>query len=509
MEKRFYSNEVKVGNIFLGGKNPVLIQSMTNTPTGDTNATVNQIVALVNKGCDIVRVAVPTLKEAENLQNIKNKLNMLGIEVPLVADVHYSVAIAEKAARYVEKVRINPGNYLTDKNKEHYSKDDFKTARQQIFENIQPLLQTCKKHQTALRVGVNWGSLSKRILYRYGNTAKGMVASALEFIDILLESDFHQFTLSLKASDVRIMQEANVMLIKEMIKQNRFFPLHLGVTEAGAGTDARIKSAGGIGALLKLGIGDTIRVSLTEDPEKEIPVARLLLPFANKNGITLKELDSLKFHPVDANDEPANIVKHAKPLVISETKNPIADLFINAEKQLEFKNNQTLSPEKLKIAFVESNEKDFESFVVNTTVNFAYEFITQPPRAVLIKNPHFSALELSKLSLDILQGLGLRYSKTEYVACPSCGRTQFNIMEQLKKVQDKTSQYKALKIAVMGCIINGPGEMADADYGYVGSAKGKVTLYKAGKIIKRNIPEEKAADVLRELIEQNHPRPNG
>jgi (E)-4-hydroxy-3-methylbut-2-enyl-diphosphate synthase len=501
VKKRYYSRKVNVGDVTLGGDTPVLIQSMTNTAAGDTVATVNQIAALVNRGCDIVRVAVPTLKDAGNLKTIKQELHKKGINVPLVADVHYSVSVAERAAHFVEKVRINPGNYLSDKSKEHYSDNDFKEARRQIFENIQPLLKICKKHNTALRIGVNLGSLSKRILFRYGDTAKGMVASALEFIEILQESGFDQFTLSLKASNVRIMQEANVMLVKKMIERDTFFPLHLGVTEAGAGTDARIKSAAGIGALLKLGIGDTIRVSLTENPENEIPVAKMLLPFAQNKGVNPDELNNLKFGAVNTNNEIARITGHSKPLVISKTENEKTDLILNNNKLTVVKNNKSIAVKDLTIAAIESNEPGYEKFLINSGVNLAYEFITRQPRAVFIKNPHFSDLELSKLSLDILQGLGLRYTKTEYIACPSCGRTQFNIEEQLKKVKEKTARYKSLKIAVMGCVINGPGEMAGADYGYVGSGKDKVTLYKAGKIVKRNIPVENAAQQLRALIE--------
>ena len=487
----------------LGGTHPVLIQSMANTPALDTKATVEQIEQLVALGCHIVRVAVPTLKEAENLKFIKQELIKKGITIPLVADVHFSPKVAERAAHYVEKVRINPGNYLTDKTKLHYSQEDFETARQQIAHNIQPLLATCKKHKTALRVGVNWGSLSKRILYRYGNTAKGMVASALEFIEILLESGFEQFTLSLKASDVRIMQEANVMLVKEMIQRDTFFPLHLGVTEAGAGTDARIKSAAGIGALLKLGIGDTIRVSLTESPEAEIPVAMKLLPYAQQKGVILQFLNRLNFHPEKADANLAKMVGHTKPLILSDVKTEKADFCFDNGHLLFTTNGKEIPVEDIKPLVIESNEPDLESFIIDTSVALAAGFLRGNPRGVLLRNPNFSASMLVQLSFDILQGLGLRFSKTEYVACPGCGRTLFNIMEQLKAVQKKTSHYKTLKIAVMGCIINGPGEMADADYGYVGSAKGKVTLYKAGKVVRRNIPEAAASDVLSNLIEED------
>ena len=503
MKSRFYSREVKVGSLTLGGKHPVLIQSMTNTSTRDVQSTVKQIQRLVNHGCDIVRVAVPTLADAESLKQIHIELQKIGLYLPIVADVHYSTKVAELAAQCADKVRINPGNYLSDRTKEHYSQEDFEIARRQIAENIQPLLAICKKHQTALRVGVNWGSLSKRILYRFGNTAKGMVASALEFIDILIESGFDQFTLSLKASDVRIMQEANVMLVKEMIRRDTFFPLHLGVTEAGAGNDARIKSSAGIGALLGLGIGDTIRVSLTEDPEEEIPVAKLLLPFAVRKGVLPEDLNDLHFHPGKLDDEIIRLTHQSKPLVVGNSKSDKADLIMSDNELIASATGLTVSSKKLRISKIESHEKNFIVFLVNSSVKFACDFFKKSVQAIYLRNPNFDSSALTELSLDILQGMGLRYTKTEFVACPSCGRTLFNIAEHLKRVQQLTSQYKSLKIAVMGCVVNGPGEMAGADYGYVGSSKGKVTLYKAGKVIKRDIPEELAANQLQEIIEKD------
>ncbi len=458
---------------------------------------------MVKAGCHIIRVAVPTINDAENLKNIKKKLLNRGIDVPIVADVHFLPEVAERAAQYVEKVRINPGNYLSDKPIQHYSDEDFNNARQQIANNIQPLLATCKNYHTALRVGVNWGSLSKRILYRYGNTAKGMVESALEFIEILLESGFEQFTLSLKASDVRIMQQANIMLVKEMIERNTFFPLHLGVTEAGAGIDARIKSAAGIGSLLKLGIGDTIRVSLTEAPEAEIPVAKKIVPYAYKRSVVFNNLKKISFHSEPIDEDVINIVHHSKPMVASNVRSIEADLYYSRNRLRYAVTKEKVPIDQSRLLIVESDEKNFERFLIRTTIYVAKKFLTGNPWVILLRNPNFNTSGLVQLSFDILQGLGLRYSKTEYVACPGCGRTQFNITRQLKQVQEKTAQYKALKIAVMGCIINGPGEMAGADYGYVGSTKGKVTLYNAGKVYIRNIPEETAPDVLKDMIEHD------
>ena len=485
----------------MGGDSPVLVQSMTNTPTSDVEATVLQIKQLVSAGCDIVRVTVPTLKEVESFKIIKKQLQKQNINVPLVADVHYSPKVAEQVAVVADKVRINPGNYLTDKTKERYSDNDFIAARQQIAENIQPLVSICKKHKTAIRVGVNLGSLSKRILYRYGNTAKGMVESALEFIGILLDSDFHQFTLSLKASNVRIMQEANVMMVKEMIKKNIYFPLHLGVTEAGSGMDARIKSAAGIGALLQYGIGNTIRVSLTENPEAEIPVAKKLLKFVNNKGVSISEIDALHFHAVPIRQQLSN---QSGPLVIASQADSRADYSIQNGKLVSTKENNVIDPKDLNIFTIENNEAGFEDFILNATTSFATAFLKHQPQALYLKNRYFNSSILTKCTFDILQGLGLRYSKTEYVACPSCGRTRFNIMEQLKRVKEKTSRFKGLKIAVMGCMVNGPGEMADADYGFVGSGEGKITLYRAGKVAIKQIPEAEAVEALLELIKSNN-----
>ena len=476
---------------------------MTNTPTSNVHDTTEQIKRLVAAGCDIVRVTTATLKEVESLKIIKQNLSAAGINIPLVADVHYSPAVAEKAAMVADKVRINPGNYLTDKTKEHYSDSDFFAARQQITQNIKPLIQICKQHHTALRVGVNWGSLSKRILYRYGNTATGMVASALEFIEILTAEGFEQFTLSLKASDVRIMQEANVMLLREMIKRNSYFPLHLGVTEAGAGNDARIKSAAGIGALLQLGIGNTIRVSLTEDPEAEMPVAKKLIPYYIKEGVSSEALKKLSFHPVKPHKEIAEAVGHSKPLVVSSPGERLADLHFNAGLVYLPSGNQIIDNHALKLSSIQSNNPDFESFLIEASVRFTVDFLKNSAQAILLENSYFRPSTLIKLSFDILQGLGLRYSKTEYIACPSCGRTRFNIMEQLNRVQQKTARFKGLKIAVMGCMVNGPGEMAEADYGFTGSGKGTITLYRANTIVKKNIPEAGAVDALLELIKSD------
>lgn len=372
--KKYQSHTVMIGTLPLGGGHPVRIQSMTNTNTMDTEATVEQIKRMVDAGCEMARITAPRVQDAENLWHIKNALIRQNYAIPLIADIHYQPKAAEIAASIVEKVRINPGNYVDRKGLLLNDHEE----QEKIAERLSPLIAICKKHHTAIRVGVNHGSLSERVLNKYGNTAEGMVASAIEFINIFKRLDFDQLVLSMKASNVKMMVASSRLLVKELIDLHYTYPLHLGVTEAGDGEDGRIKSAIGIGSLLLDGIGDTIRVSLTEAPENEIPVARA-----------------------------------------------------------------------------------------------------------------------------ILQSCGLHQYKAEYIACPSCGRTQFDITTVLQKIKEKTQHLKHLKIGVMGCIVNGPGEMADADYGYVGAGKGLVSLYKGQELIKSNIPEEQALEALIELIKQN------
>ncbi len=376
--QNYRSRVVMIGKLPLGGEHPVRIQSMTNTDTMDTFATVEQCKRMIDAGCEMVRITAPTVKDAENLANIKNSLLQQGYDVPLIADIHYQPKAAEAAAAIVEKVRINPGNYVDRKTgKTTYTEVEYQAELDRIAERLQPLIEICKKHKTAIRVGVNHGSLSERIMNRYGNTAEGMIESAIEFIKIFRSFDFHNLVLSMKSSNVRVMVQATRGLVERMQAEGFDYPLHLGVTEAGDGEDGRIKSAIGIGALLVDKIGNTIRVSLTEDPENEIPVAQ-----------------------------------------------------------------------------------------------------------------------------NILQASGIAVFKTEYISCPSCGRTQFDIQKALRDVKSRTNHLKGLKIAVMGCVVNGPGEMADADYGYVGAGGGKVSLYKKQILVKPNISEEIAVDELINLIKE-------
>lgn len=373
------SRQIHIGNLTLGGGAPIRVQSMTNTDTMDTQSTVEQTLRMVEAGCELVRITAPDVKAAQNLYNIKNELQKRGCEVPLIADIHFNPLAAETAATIVEKVRVNPGNY-TDRNtgKVHFTDQEYNDELKRIGEKMSHLIEICKQHHTAMRIGTNHGSLSERIMSRYGNTPEGMAQSAIEFAQVCSEQDYHDLVFSMKASNVKVMVQSTRLFVEKMEALGMNYPIHIGVTEAGDGDQGRLKSAAGIGALLIDGIGDTLRVSLTEDPVAEIPVA-----------------------------------------------------------------------------------------------------------------------------YDILQAVGARISKAEYIACPSCGRTQYNIQEALQQIKQRTSHLKGLKIGVMGCIVNGPGEMADADYGYVGSGAGKITLYKGKEVMKRNIDQADAVEELVNLIKEN------
>ena len=494
--KTYYSREINIGDLWIGGHHPVLVQTMTNTSISDIRSTVDQIKQVVQLGCHLVRVAVPSLKETEQLPVIKNLLKKEGVNIPLVADVHYSAAIAERSARYVEKVRINPGNFIREVLKEDYTEQDFTWAKEQIAENVKPLLKVCKTYGTALRIGVNWGSLSPRMLYRYGNTPKGMVASALEFMEILTDQGFQNLTVSLKASDVRVMQEANILLVEEMIKKGFYFPLHLGVTEAGADLPAKLKSAAGIGALLKIGIGDTIRVSLSEDPTEEIPVAQDVISFTSPKKGFIHGTRHFFFKPESLPEK----WQHQKVLIANKEKP--ADVQLSEKLKENGNQKGTKDLNHLKISKITGKEPP-DVFAIKSAVIFGHDFLTKGVNTILLDHPDISPENLYNLSEEILQALGLRYSKAEFIACPSCGRTKINVLEHLQNVKKKTAHLKGLKIAVMGCPVNGPGEMADADYGYVGTGKGKITLYKKGTPVLKNIDEKEAVEQLVQLIKKD------
>jgi (E)-4-hydroxy-3-methylbut-2-enyl-diphosphate synthase len=587
---KFKSRVVNIGDISLGGNYPIRIQSMTSTNTMDTQATVEQSIRMINAGCEYVRITAQGINEAENLKNIKKELNKHGYNVPLIADIHFNPKAAEVAAEIVEKVRINPGNYV-DRNtpeKIKYTDSEYKLELEKIGERLYPLIKICKEYGTAIRIGTNHGSLSERIMSRYGDTPNGMVESAFEFVRICQDFNFFDIVLSMKASNINVMVQAYRLLVSKMIEHGMDYPIHLGVTEAGDGEDGRIKSAAGIGALLEDGIGDTIRVSLTEDPEFEMPVAKEILKNYPRNDIIFKAsadlgvTDYLKPQIINPFEyirrksyKIGNIGGDNVPVVISNNFSENSDYYKINIKNISDKSGDKIypvytvseylqaydNPENPKFIIlttnkivptltelinkIKSDKKAIlifdldENYKITKLRHLFFQLIDKKCNVpVIIKRKYknlteeellirssidFSTLLLdglgdgiwidinkkimpetiNKIALGILQATRTRISKTEYIACPSCGRTLFDIQEALNKVREKTNHLKGLKIAVMGCIVNGPGEMADADYGYVGSGKGKITLYKGKKIVKKNINENYAINALIELIKEN------
>ncbi len=650
---RFITREVKIGNLIIGGGHPIRVQTMTTTDTMDTEKTVAQVIKCIEAGAELVRITAPSKKEADNLANIKAALKAKGYDTPLVADIHFTPNAAEIAATIVEKVRVNPGNYVDKKKFEQieYTDAEYLEEIERIRERFTPLVLICKEHGTAMRIGTNHGSLSDRIMSRYGDTANGMVESAMEFLRIARSLDFHQIILSMKSSNPQVMVQAYRLLIQQM--QNEFgesYPLHLGVTEAGDGEDGRIKSAIGIGTLLEDGIGDTIRVSLTEDPELEIPVCRDIVKRyngrRNETSATILPIEKINYSPFEykrrTTHAVGNIGGGLVPVVIADMSalvdlsptalqaigyqynaatdkwniaDAAADYVYTGSKALNFdlpgtlkvvidytqwinlKDDKKYAPIFDSTQFLGATEKSKQlNFVMldaystqfnisddqllqvakDTTVVFCISSqlvnAMQAVRRLFIKlvelgitNPvvlmtcskgltsdehliHF-ATETGALLLDgmgdgiclsidnvdannsstsigqvsgrnyiqnnsieqflnatafgILQATRTRISKTEYISCPSCGRTLFELQETTAKIRKVTNHLKGLKIAIMGCIVNGPGEMADADFGYVGSGVGKITLYKGKEIMKRNIDSEVAVDELILLLKEN------
>ncbi len=501
MVKTFSTHIVKIGNVQIGGNNPIRIQSMTNTDTMDTLATVEQSIRMIKAGCKLVRITAQNVKAAENLKNIQTELRKRGYTTPLIADIHFNPKAAETAAHIVEKVRINPGNYIDKKSNKNYTEIEYRQELENIKKRLLPLLEICKENGTAIRIGVNHGSLSDRILNRYGNTPEGMVESAMEFANICKSFGFENLVLSLKSSNARAMINANRLMVERMITEGLNYPLHLGVTEAGGGEDGRIKSTVGIGTLLKEGIGDTIRVSLTEDPEFEIPVARKIIKFS-------KTVSKPEFFLI------RNFKDYKHPLVISESQNTKADLFVNNDGLTDKSGNQyplvktdknlIKNPEDIVVVKNAYKNLNKEDFLIKSTLDYSCPLLDGLCQGIwLDTDDTISDKDTVQTAYDILQATGVRISKTEFIACPSCGRTLFNIQKTLEKISKETKHLKGLKIAVMGCIVNGPGEMADADYGYVGAGKGKITLYKKQEVIRKNIEEEKAVEALIELIKEN------
>ena len=620
--ERFKTREVMIGQVGVGGDNPIRLQSMTTTDTMDTEATVEQSIRMIEAGCEIVRITAPNRKDAENLQKIKDELRKRGYETPLVADIHFTPNAAEIAAQIVEKVRVNPGNYADKKRFEHieYTDDTYQQELNRIKERFIPLVRICKEYGTAMRIGTNHGSLSDRILSRYGDTPLGMVESALEFLRICQEEDYHQIVLSMKASNTQVMVQAYRLLIVKMQEEGMNYPLHLGVTEAGEGEDGRIKSAVGIGTLLEDGIGDTVRVSLTEEPEFEIPVARELISRYNNRDKhdSIKAIENNPINPFEytkrTSREVLNIGSKHVPVVMADfcSKEKITpasffalgynysvpldkwnvsdmacDYVFVGDKTIDFDipgtlgiiyNHKTWLQQKHQervYPFIQASDY-LKGVELSDKMNVIYSCLSDISEAFISKvktdktavllidswNSHgmaeqrrlfielmdnncdvpviigrsygnlkteqlqlHSATDMGALLTDglgdgifiaaencgsdqsinhtafgILQASRTRISKTEYISCPSCGRTLFDLQETTAKIRAKTDHLKGVKIGIMGCIVNGPGEMADADYGYVGTGIGKITLYKEKEVVQRNIPEVEAVDALIELI---------
>ena len=550
MNQRFMTREVMVGKVAVGGSNPVRVQSMTNTSTMDTTATVRQTIQLYEAGCELVRITAPGVKEAANLAVIKQALHEQGYDIPLIADIHYSPKAAEVAAAIVEKVRINPGNYTgAEPRNINYTTQQYQKALDKVRQNISPLIKICKEHNTAIRIGSNHGSLGRRIIHRYGNTPEGMVEAALEFVRICREMDFHQIVLSMKASNVRVMVHATRLLVKRMMDEGMDYPVHLGVTEAGDGIEGRVKSAVGIGTLLADGIGDTIRVSLTEDPLNEVPVAKSIINYIKPEKKTLVKnvFEDFFYDPFSYNprfSKRSQLMRSVvEPLVLAETgdyNTEKPDLVIDAN------NASQKSWHQVSIDAITSDDIDFHRPVVaasqETPAVYSFRRLFEALHhdesripVILHKNYSgdansaaiFAAIDFGPLFLDglgdgiwlgsdeehrqdfvslaftLLQACGARITKTEFIACPSCGRTRYDIQTSLQKVKAATDHLKGLKIAVMGCIVNGPGEMADAHYGYVGMGAGKVALYRGHTQVQHDVSEENAVDALVQMIKSD------
>ena len=617
--KRIETIEVSIGNLKMGGANPIRLQSMTTTDTMDTEKSVEQSIRMIDAGCELVRLTAPSKNEAENLGKIREELLRKGYSTPLVADIHFTPNAAEIAAKLVEKVRVNPGNYADKKKFEEidYTDESYLAELKRIEEKFTPLVLLCKEHKTAMRIGTNHGSLSDRILSRYGDTPEGMVESAFEFIRICEKNDFFNLVISMKASNTLVMVQAYRLLVAEMLKNGRCYPLHLGVTEAGDGEDGRIKSAVGIGALLEDGIGDTIRVSLTEEPEFEIPVAQKLADKFNvANVFEIREsLSELPYDPFSytrrSSTEIHNIGSKHVPVVVADLSEKqqitpanfygfgynysvqldkwnlqdlAADYVYIGENTLDFEVPGTLGVlvdfsiwknnyqnkvgyypllQKNELALVNREQRAFlelecsESLPseLNEYPNLVlvlktkYSNKTQLFRKVYVEllnqklgipvilkvenhSPDVETFQLyvssdcgslfidgfgdgiwltgnqpntliNSTAFGILQATRTRISKTEYISCPSCGRTLFDLQETTAKIRERTSHLKGIKIGIMGCIVNGPGEMADADYGYVGTGPGKINLYKEKTVVRKNVAEDEAVQALIDLIKEH------
>lgn len=503
--KTYTSSVINVGSVPLGGHYPVRFQSMTNTNTLDTKASVKQCIRIIEAGADFVRLTAQGKKEAENLKIIKNELNKAGFNTPLIADIHFNPDAAEVAASIVEKVRINPGNYADKRasfTKVRYSEKEYEEELDRIHSRLLPLIDICHSNGTAVRIGVNHGSLSDRIMTRYGNTPEGMAVSAMEYIRIFRAENFHKLVLSMKSSDTAVMIKATLAVIDLMKKEGFSYPLHLGVTEAGEGEDGRMRSAAGIGALLSEGIGDTIRVSLSEAPENEIPVARRIVhTIAGSSGRVSIPAGNLHFRTRKSIYSP-EVLSFENGRYINETGNTYKGKVIRIWEE----NPPAVpaDPDEKYILHGQFIEDDPENLAIDSSALLGKFFITRHADGVCISaTEKIEKDKLKELSFSLLQATGARITKVTYLSCPTCGRTKFDLQEAIKKVKETTSHLKGLKIAIMGCIVNGPGEMAEADYGYVGAANGKVHIYRRTTPVLKNVPQEKAAEELLRIIEND------
>lgn len=503
--KRRPASEVNIGGILIGDGHPVAVQSMTNTPTMDTAASVAQILRIAEAGADIVRLTAQTPAHSRNLGEIRKGVRAAGCTIPLVADIHFNPAAAFAAAEEVEKVRINPGNFVDPGRtfvKLEYTDEEYAAELQRIRDKFVPFLDLCRTRGVAIRIGVNHGSLSDRIMSRYGDTPAGMVESALEFLRICRDEDFKDVVISIKASNVVVMTETVRLLDRKMAEEGMCYPLHLGVTEAGDGEDARVKSAVGIGSLLADGIGDTIRVSLTEAPEHEIPVAQLLADYFAERPGEFAVRHPERYSPTEfrRRSRVAVPVVHDEPLdgfriLEAVSGNPTAELraaILGLEQ-----------PDEPVVVKRRYDDASLETVAVKAAADLGVLLLDGLADGIWVDAPQHSAADIRKVELMILQAARARFSHTEYIACPSCGRTLYDIEKTLAEIKSRTSHLKNLKIGVMGCIVNGPGEMADADYGYVGAGPGRITLYKGREVIARNIPQEEALDRLIALIKEH------
>ncbi len=533
---------VKVGKVELGGDNPIRLQSMTSTSTMDSEGSVAQIKRIIDAGGEIVRLTAQGVREAENLADISSRLRAEGIDTPLVADIHFNPRAAFAAASRVEKVRINPGNFVDPGRvfkKIDYTDEEYAAEILKIEEGLLPLLEICREHSTALRIGVNHGSLSDRIMSRYGDTPAGMVESALEFLRVCLKHDFRDVVISIKASNVGVMVETVRRLVAAMDAEDMHFPLHLGVTEAGDAEDGRIKSAVGIGSLLADGIGDTIRVSLSEEPECEIPVAKAITEFIDglSNGKEVPEVNLPEgyneFNPDRRCSEWSDKLPQIVGLDIPVSEMDTA-LTVMAEDGLTDELADKLKEDASRTVVLDSADanavghikafmfgmmnrglknpvvirRDYsglndEQLVIAASIELGSLLLAGFADGLWIEAEGYQRQRLNDMALAILQATRLRISKTEFISCPGCGRTLYDLQSTLRDIKAATSHLKGLKIGVMGCIVNGPGEMADADYGYVGAAAGKISLYKGKECIEKNIPSAEAIEHLIALIKAN------